>query len=138
MLELRGNKITSLKGLHNAESLRELYLADNSINSLKPISKLPKIEKLHVRKNKIADLTDFAEVTTLKYLNLRENQLPKINLLSGIHKSVTIINLLANPISEELGDNTKKEIWMKFRQYQKINKSEVTVEEKEEFDKEYK
>lgn len=124
--------------MHNAESLRELYLADNSISSLKPISKLPKIERLHARKNKIADLTDFAEVTTLKYLNLRENQLSKINLLSGIHKSVAIINLLANPISEELGDNAKKEIWMKYRQYQKINKSEVTAEEKEEFDKEYK
>lgn len=83
-------------------------------------------------------MTDFAEVTSLKYLNLRENQLSKISLLSGIHKSVAVINLLANPISEELGDNAKKEIWMKYRQYQKINKSEVTAEEKEEFDKEYK
>jgi hypothetical protein len=66
---------------------------------------------------------------------LRENQLAKVNLLTGIHKNVTILNLLANPLSEELGDNTKKEIWMKFRQYQKINKSEVTAEERDEFDK---
>lgn len=71
-------------------------------------------------------------------MNLRENQIAKVNLLTGINKSVAIINLLANPISEELADNTKKEVWMKFRQYQKVNKSDVTVEEKEEFDKEYK
>jgi hypothetical protein len=43
--------------------------------------------------------------------------------------------LLGNPVSEEMGDNTKKEVWMKFRQYQKINKSEMTAEEREEFDK---
>lgn len=138
MLELRGNKIASLKGLHNAAQLRELYLADNQITSFKALAKLPKLEKLHARKNKVSDLTEFADVSSIKYLNLRENQITKVNLLSGVPNSVTIINLLANPISEELADNTKKEVWMKFRQYQKINKSEVTAEEKDEFDKEYK
>jgi hypothetical protein len=30
-----------------------------------------------------------------------------------------------------LGDNAKKEVWMKYRNYQKINKSEVLAEERE-------
>jgi hypothetical protein len=108
------------------------------ITTFKALAKLPKLEKIHARKNKISDLTEFPDISSIKYLNLRENQIAKVNLLSGINKSITIINLLANPISDELADNTKKEVWMKFRQYQKVNKSEVTVEEKEEFDKEYK
>lgn len=49
-----------------------------------------------------------------------------------------ILNLLGNPVSEELGDNTKKEVWMRYRHYTKINKNEVSNEDKEEFYKEYK
>jgi len=37
-----------------------------------------------------------------------------------------------------LGDNAKKEIYMRYRNYEKINKGEVTGEEKEEFAKEWK
>lgn len=70
-------------------------------------------------------MLEFPKIS-IKYLNLRENQISKIASLVGVHSSVAILNLLANPISEELGDNAKKEIWMKFRNYQKINKVEVT------------
>lgn len=69
---------------------------------------------------------------------MRENQIAKIDVLKKISLAVKILNILSNPASEELGDNTKKEVWMKYRQYSKINKSEVTAEEKEEFDKEHK
>lgn len=85
---------------------------------------------MHLRKNKLTDLTQFPQLPSLQYLNLRENQISKIDLLKGISLSVKSLNLLANPLSEELGDNTKKEIWMKYRQYQRVNKSEVTGEEK--------
>ena len=71
-------------------------------------------------------------------MNLRENQITKVDVLKKITLSVKILNLLANPVSEELGDNTKKEVWMKYRQYDRINKSDMTPEERDEFDKEYK
>lgn len=58
--------------------------------------------------------------------------------MAGVNSSVQILNLLATPLEGELADNTKKEIWMKFRHYQKINKQQITGEEKEEFDKQYK
>jgi hypothetical protein len=58
--------------------------------------------------------------------------------LTGVGNSIKTINLIANPLEAELADNTKKEVWMKFRNFTRINKNEVTAEEKEEFDKEYR
>jgi len=40
-LELKGNKISSLKGLAKAKVLKNLYLADNAISNLKGIDSLP-------------------------------------------------------------------------------------------------
>jgi hypothetical protein len=40
-LELRGNKINSLRGLAKAKVLKNLYLADNSINILIGLDNLP-------------------------------------------------------------------------------------------------
>ncbi len=51
---------------------------------------------------------------------------------------MSILNLIGNPLSEELGDNTKKEVWMLYRQFERINKQELTAEDKTEFDREYK
>ena len=99
---------------------------------------MPSLERLHLRKNKFSDFLEFPDLPSLTYLNVRENQISKIDSLKKVVNAVKFLNLLANPLSEELADNTKKEVWMKFRQYEKINKSEVTAEEKDEFDKEYK
>ena len=52
----------------------------------------------------------------------------KLDQLRGAIKKVKIINLIGNPVSEEMGDNTKKEVWMRFRNFEKINKSEMTSE----------
>jgi Leucine-rich repeat (LRR) protein len=93
---------------------------------------------LHLRKNKISDLADFPELPALKYLNVRENQITKLDVLKKISLTVKVLNLLANPVSDEFGDNTKKEVWMKYRQYQRINKNDMTAEDQDEFDKEYK
>jgi len=51
---------------------------------------------------------------------------------------VSILNLIGNPLSEELGDNAKKEVWMLYRHFERINKQELTAEDKTEFDREYK
>jgi Leucine-rich repeat (LRR) protein len=138
VLELRGNRISSLKGLGKAPQLRELYLAENSLTSLNGLGAFPKLEKLHIRKNKIASIPAMPSLLILRSLNLRENAVSKLADVAGVSASVSVLNLLANPVSEEMGDNTKKEVWMKYRQYQRVNKSDVTPEEKEEFDKEYK
>jgi Leucine-rich repeat (LRR) protein len=118
--------------------LKNLYLADNAISSLEGVGNLPNLQRLHLRKNKLTELNKFPDLPNLEYLNLRENLIAKIDVLKGISLKVKVLNLLANPISEELGDNAKKEVWMKYRQYNRINKSDVTPEEREEFDKEFK
>lgn len=102
------------------------------------VGNLPNLQRLHLRKNKLTELNKFPDLPNLDYLNLRENLIAKIDVLKGISLKVKVLNLLANPISEELGDNAKKEVWMKYRQYNRINKSDVTPEEREEFDKEFK
>ena len=54
----------------------------------------------------------------------------KVGDLVGIKSSVKILNLLGTPLEAEMADNTKKEIWMKFRHFERINKNDVTSEEK--------
>lgn len=96
------------------------------------------MQKINARKNKISNLNDFPKLPSLKHLNLRENQISKVNDLFGVADNVKSINLIGNPVEAELADNVKKEVWMKFRNFARINKNEVTSEEREEFDKEYR
>jgi hypothetical protein len=49
---------------------------------------------------------------------------------------VTCINLLQNPIADELADNFKKEACYLVPHLVRINKSDVTVEERVAFEKE--
>lgn len=118
--------------------LRELYIADNEISDLKELHKVYNLQKINARKNKITNLSEFPELPSLVYLNLRENQIAKVNDLTGVSQTVKNINLLANPIETELADNTKKEVWMRFRNFTRVNKNEITPEEQEDWDKEYK
>ena len=83
---------------------------------------------MNLRKNKITNLNEFPKLPSLRYLNLRENQIAKVNDLVGVGESIKTINLIANPLEAELADNTKKEVWMKFRNFARINKNEVTAE----------
>ena len=53
-----------------------------------------------------------------------------------IDKHITGINILQNPITDELADNLKKEACYLLPHLVKINKSEVTVEERIAFEKE--
>ena len=55
--------------------------------------------------------------------------------LKKIDLHVTGINVLQNPITDELGENLKKEVVYLLPHIVKINKSEVTVEERVAFEK---
>ena len=46
------------------------------------------------------------------------------------------VNLLANPVTDELGENLKKEIIWQYPRFTKSNKSPVTEEERIGFEKE--
>ena len=68
------------------------------MTNLKEIEKMPKLEKIHARKNKITNLEEFSDIEGLKYLNLRENAIGKVDHLSGIPKTVKILNLIGTPV----------------------------------------
>ncbi len=62
------------------------------------------LAKLSVRNNKIKKIMKpFPYLPSLIHLNLRENQIPNIKELAKIDEHVLIINLLANPATDELG-----------------------------------
>lgn len=65
---------------------------------------------MNVRANKLSKIkTPVIQLPKLHYLNLRENQLAKFDDLRKIAKirTITTINMLANPIVDEMGENFK-------------------------------
>jgi len=74
-LELRGNKLTSTKGLL-LPNLKKLYLAENQITQLEDLSRMTQLTSLHLRDNKLVTLDGFTEeLVSLQYVNLRKNEI---------------------------------------------------------------
>lgn len=107
------------------------------MTDIRGLEALPNLQKLSVRNNKIKSiLSPFPYLPNLTYLNLRENQLAKLDELKKIDTHVVGINLLQNPVTDELGENLKKEAAYLLPHLTKVNKSEVTIEERVAFEKE--
>lgn len=134
VLELRKNKLKSCLGLRDMPSLRELYLAENKIKGLAGLEKLPSLKTLHLRQNLIKVLVKpLPDLPAIFHLNLRENRIADVKQIKKFKyftslKSATIIG---NPVTEELGD-VKKELIILLPQLTRINKDEVTLEDREE------
>lgn len=136
-LELRKNKLKKLAGLKNMKSLVELYLSENQISDFRGLADLPNLRKLYLRNNKIKKLLKpFPHLPSLYHLNLRENQIEKIVEFDRIEKHVKSITFTANPASDELGENAKKEMVWVYPHLERINKGVITLEERAEFEKE--
>ena len=98
------------------------------MTDIRGLEALPNLQKLSVRNNKIKSiLSPFPYLPNLNYLNLRENQLAKLDELKKIDTHVVGINILQNPVTDELGENLKKEAAYLLPHLTKVNKSEVTV-----------
>eukprot|EP00349_Pseudokeronopsis_sp_Brazil_P001781 CAMPEP_0202957434 /NCGR_PEP_ID=MMETSP1396-20130829/1820_1 /ASSEMBLY_ACC=CAM_ASM_000872 /TAXON_ID= /ORGANISM="Pseudokeronopsis sp., Strain Brazil" /LENGTH=85 /DNA_ID=CAMNT_0049674901 /DNA_START=656 /DNA_END=913 /DNA_ORIENTATION=+ len=81
------------------------------------------------------------ELPKLTYLNLRENPLERFITLKMLAKNdnlprLSYLNCLASPISDEKGEDFKKEVLMligaKMKFLKKINKDDVTKEDRAE------
>jgi len=134
VLELRKNKLKSCDGIKDMPKLRELYLAENKIKDLHGLDNLPSLQTLHLRQNLIKRIMKpFPELTSLHHFNLRENRIAEVKQIKKFKyftslKSATIIG---NPVIDELGDS-KKELIILLPQLTRINKEEVTAEDREE------
>ena len=58
-LELRGNKITEIKGVETLTNLEELHLEFNQIEFIKGFGKLEYLNYLNLQDNKISEIEGF-------------------------------------------------------------------------------
>lgn len=84
---------------------------------------------LNLRKNQIANLDFIPTLPSLSKLNLRENQIASIGEVKKLVSLRTLkyINIKENPIAEELGENTKRDVYiaLEILKPKSINKDEV-------------
>jgi Leucine-rich repeat (LRR) protein len=72
-LEIRGNKLTTTKGI-NLPKLKQLYIAANQLAKIEDFNNLPVLNTLHIRDNKLENLDGFSEnLKSLQYVNFRGN-----------------------------------------------------------------
>eukprot|EP00743_Colponemidia_sp_Colp-15_P001805 GILK01001970.1.p1 GENE.GILK01001970.1~~GILK01001970.1.p1 ORF type:complete len:331 (-),score=82.86 GILK01001970.1:137-1087(-) len=133
-LELRSNKLTSLVGVRNIPRLQKLYLAENELESLTGLEALPALEYLHVRHNKISSLDGLVDLPNLKSINLRENAITSVEELAKLKElpNLKTIAVSGNPFVDEFGDTYRKEILIVISTLSKIDKEDVTAEERAE------
>ena len=103
-LDLRKNKIKSLKVLGALINLEKLDLSNNEIQDLSGLENLTKLERLNLSKNEIVDLSsiELESLSKLKELDLSLNKIREIPDLSGL-KQLESLKLGSNKISEIKG-----------------------------------
>ncbi len=107
VLDASSAGITSLVGIQNLTSLRDLGLSFNSITDISALSGLTSLTSLSLFDNSITDLGALRELTSLRDLNLILNSITDISALSGL-TSLTDLGLSSNSVSDiqPLLDNT--------------------------------
>jgi len=77
---------------------------------------------------------------SIYHVNIRENKIAVLKEIGKLSSLSTMLSLTAhgNPISDEMGDSIKKEIIMMIPALTRINKDEVTSEERDDALKELK
>lgn len=109
ILELRKNKLKKLKGVKDLKSCKELYVCENEITDIRGLENLSVLRRLSLRNNKVKTfMSPFPHLPSIQYLNLRENQIGSINELKKLPLHIRQLNIMANPLTEELGENLKK------------------------------
>ncbi len=141
ILELRKNRLQNLEGLKDLHNLLELYIAENFLTSFKEIKNMPQLKKLHLRGNRIENFNfELPELPHLYHLNIRENKLSDLKSIINLKKYPTLLSLTMhqNPAIDEVGEGAKKEILMILGYLSRVNKEEVTKEDRDDAKNELK
>ncbi len=96
VLDASSAGITSLVGIQNLTSLRDLDLFDNSITDISALSGLTSLAGLELGLNSISDISALSGLTSLAVLSLFGNSITDISALSGL-TSLTGLSLFGNP-----------------------------------------
>lgn len=131
-LEARGNQLTSMRGIP-APKLQRLYLATNSITGIEGLEGKRELTTLHLRDNGIAKLDGFsADLDRLATLNLRGNKIASFDEIAklSILPALRNLTLLGNAALEE-NASYRFEVIGRLKDLQRLDKEEVTPEERE-------
>lgn len=136
-LEIRGNKLTTTKGI-KLPKLKSLYLAANNLNKLEDLDDLTLLATLHLRDNKIKGLDDLSEnLSSLEYINLRGNEISESKKLRKLHslQKLKALVLVDNPISSN--DDYRLEVLIAVRRLERLDKDKFADEERSEAEEIY-
>ena len=115
-MEPKTYSITSFKGLEHLPKLRKLQLQGNKIEKLDDIPDLPELRELFLDGNLIASMDELKKLGTLKNLE--------------------VLSIGGNPVSDEKGEELKKEILIllmdELPNLKSVNENPITPEDIEE------
>ena len=83
-------------------------------------------------------MSPFPFMPSLKHLNLRENQIASMNEIRKIDEHIKSINFMANPLADQLGENAKRDMSYEMSHLLRVNKSDISVEDRIQFEKQWK
>jgi Leucine-rich repeat (LRR) protein len=111
-LSANKNKLTSLKGFTDLWSLEVLNLAENQITTLDGIKDCRMLKKLNLQGNQLSEFAVVPDLPSLEEINLANCPIAKLEEIGKLitFKKLNSINLTETPISEEKGDDLKKEV----------------------------
>lgn len=101
-LRLPSNKIDSLAGIENFESLISLDLANNQVDDLQGIESLNTLEELTLTNNLVSNIAPLKSLGNLKSLRLRRNFIETLELASFAGR-LRALDISYNPVSELSG-----------------------------------
>lgn len=133
-LSLNKNKMTNCKGMNNLKALEELLMQENEINDLSELQDLPVIRKIDLTGNKLESLSTLQTLENVETLILEGNPIAKLDDLKFLCKlkNLTELNMKATPISDEKGEEFKKEVLIICEDLKKlkvINEDKITPDD---------
>jgi len=112
ILSMNKNKMVDLNGFTRLFNLEEFSIQENEITTLEGLSNLPKLTKLMLNGNKLEKLDHLPVLECIEEIFLDGNQIASLAEISKLKilKTLTHISMGGNPITEEKGEEFKKEV----------------------------
>lgn len=105
-MSIQSNRLTTIHGLDELESLEELYISHNALTTISGLEHVPKLRVLDVSNNQIAHLGGLEATTQLEELWASNNLLSSIKEVEvalGDKEKLETVYLEGNPLQKEAG-----------------------------------
>ncbi|MFW5657651.1 MAG: leucine-rich repeat domain-containing protein [Bacteroidota bacterium] len=90
-LDLSGNKLFDLNGLHGLNRLEELYVNENELTTVDICSRLKRLRLLDIAHNQVEDISYLSGLNNLEYVNLVGNPVPAYQVEQLREQGVIVI-----------------------------------------------